>query len=45
MEDRKFCPLPDMEYCNERCAWWDEEGQRCALCTIAIEARRANKRK
>ena len=41
---KTFCPLPDMEYCNERCGWWDEQGQCCALCSIAVSLRKISKR-
>ena len=37
---KKYCPLNAIPYkgltcCQERCAWWDEDAQACALLVIA----------
>ena len=39
-EPKKDCPLNAsvddvLPCCQERCAWWDEDAQACALLVIA----------
>ena len=39
-EPKKYCPLNPsadevLTCCQERCAWWDEDAQACALLVIA----------
>lgn len=39
--DEKYCPLncrtDHHNYCNrEKCAWWDELAERCAVKTVAL---------
>ena len=39
-ETKKYCPLNAsvddvLPCCQERCAWWDEDAQACALMVIA----------
>lgn len=40
--NKKYCPLnPDrievLPCCKGRCAWWDEDANRCVIMTIAKE--------
>lgn len=40
----KLCPLRNGTiYCGNRCAWWDEESQACALLVIAKAVRKVSK--
>ena len=39
-EQKKYCPLNAsvdevLPCCQERCAWWDEDAQACALLVMA----------
>lgn len=45
MENKCFCPLNPSEdtalpCCQEKCAWWDEDAQACAVLVIAKAARK-----
>lgn len=51
---KKICPLcfsnsdPDMLYqkCeNEKCAWWSEDSQKCAILILAESQRKVMKGK
>ena len=51
MDDKKICPLSmsgpgDMDVvfcCREKCAWWDEAAQACAMAVLATAARKVSR--
>lgn len=48
MENKVYCPLnPDTEQplpcCKEKCAWWDEDAQACAVMVLAKAVRKVTR--
>lgn len=51
MKEKKFCPLSmsapaDMDLiscCREKCGWWDEDTQSCAVVSLAKSMRKVLK--
>lgn len=50
MSEYTYCPLSmsapadiDLLPCTEKCAWWDEEAQACAMLVLARAAKKVSK--
>lgn len=42
MPEKKTCPLNHLP-CKEKCAWWDEDAQECAILALARAAKKVIK--
>lgn len=45
---KKFCPMNPSEdealtCCQDKCAWWDEDSQSCAMLVMAQAVKKARK--
>nr|DAH92259.1 MAG TPA: hypothetical protein [Caudoviricetes sp.] len=48
MENKQYCPLNAatdevLHCCREKCAWWDEDAQACAVLVIAKTMRKVTR--
>lgn len=48
MENKQYCPLnaatDEVLHCyREKCAWWDEDAQACAVLVIAKTMRKVTR--
>lgn len=48
MENKQYCPLNAatdevLHCCREKCAWWDEDTQACAVLVIAKTMRKVTR--